>query len=168
MDFGAGTVNVSTSAVNFTSGIFAGAAPGVVKVTNNMVWTGGTMCSTLTGASCAAGTNATTNANGGITFSANAQLDLLGRNLTTAGTSAWTSTNPGDLLLQNGSSITDSGTWDFQNDSYVYLFTGTSNTFNNTGTIQKSGSTTTTTTGGIYGTMAHSTTPVTLLLLSAS
>ena len=122
MDFGAGTVNVSTSAVNFTSGIFAGAAPGVVNITNNMVWTGGTMCSALTGASCAAGTNATTNANGGITFSANAQLDLLGRNLTTAGTSAWTSTNPGDLLLQNGSSITNSGTWDFQNDSYVYLY----------------------------------------------
>ena len=60
-------------------------------------------------------------------------------------------TNPGDLLMQNGSTINNSGTWDLQNDSYVYLYTGASNTFNNTGTFQKSGGTTATTTSGVYG-----------------
>ena len=54
--------------------------------------------------------------------------------------------------MENGSTINNSGTWDIQNDSFVYLYTGNSNTFNNTGTFQKSGGTSTTTTSGVYGT----------------
>jgi uncharacterized protein YjdB len=54
--------------------------------------------------------------------------------------------------MENGSTINNSGTWDIQNDSFVYLYTGNSNTFNNTGTFQKSGGTSSTTTSGVYGT----------------
>ena len=116
-------------------------------------WTGGNMCTSLSAGTCVAptGSQGTTVATGGIAFSSNAQLTLNGRTLNTSGTNAWTATNPGDLLLLNGSTINNSGTWDLQNDSYVYLYTGASNTFNNTGTFQKSGGTTTTTTSGVYG-----------------
>ncbi len=152
MDFGIGTVNVSASIVNFSSGTIGGAAPGILNFTNPLVWTGGSMCSALSAGTCAAGTNATTNANGGITFSSNTQLSLVGRTLNTAGTSMWSSTiGPGDLLMQNGATINNSGTWDIQNDSFVFLYTGNSNTFNNSGTFQKSGGTGATISSGVYG-----------------
>ena len=152
MDFGTGTTTVSTTAVTFSSGIIGGAAPGMLNFTNNLTWSGGEMCSTLTAGACVAGTAATTYAHGGITFSSVNQLILNNRVLNTAGTTAWTSSpGNGDLLMQNGATINNSGLWDIQNDSYVYLLSGASNTFSNTGTFQKSGGSSTSTTSGIYG-----------------
>jgi hypothetical protein len=152
MDFGSGTVTVSTATVNFSSGTIGGAAPGILNFTKPVNWSGGTMCSTLSAGLCVAGTNATTNANGGITFATGDGMFLSGRILNTAGNTAWTAASgAGQLYMQNGSTINNSGLWDFQNDSYVYLETGNSNTFNNSGTLQKSGGTTATTTSGIYG-----------------
>ena len=153
MDFGNGTETISAANVTLSSGTIAGAAPGVINITNLLTWTGGGMCSALTNGSCVTGTAATTNTNGGITFPNTAQLQLNGRALNTAGTTAWTSATVGggDLLLLNGASITNSGTWDFQNDSYLDLYTGASNTITNNGIFQKSGGTTTTTLSGVYG-----------------
>ena len=144
---------VTANTLTLSNGNLAGTD--AITISGATIWTGGNMCTTVTSGSCAApaGAQGSTTTSGGITFSSVNQLQLNGRVLSTAGTTAWTSSpGNGDLLMQNGATINNTGLWDIQNDSYVYLLGGASNTFNNAGTFQKSGGTTATGTSGVYGT----------------
>ena len=140
MDFGAGTETISTTTVNFTAGTIGGAAPGILNFTNPLNWTGGTMCSSLTGISCVAGANATTNANGGINFPASSSVALSFRTLNNNGTATWSGTN-GLLNFINGAVINNlaGSVWNYVNDSTLSFGGGNAVAFNNSGTFEKTG-----------------------------
>src|ERR1700722_15899777 len=148
MDFGTGTETISTTTVNFVAGTIAGAAPGVLNFTTPLIWTGGTMCSTITGVACQLGTNATTNANGGINVPSGAPV-LSVRTLVTGNSS--TSTFLGSAAnfeMANGAIVMNpaGSTWNLQDDSVISNLGGTPVTaFNNAGVFEKTGGTGTST-----------------------
>ena len=55
MNFGSGVEMISTTTINITAGVLAGAAPGVLNFETRPNWTGGTMCSSLSGTTCVVG-----------------------------------------------------------------------------------------------------------------
>ncbi len=164
MDFGTGTTTISTASVNFTSGTLAGAAPGILNISTPLTWTGGFICSSLSGISCALGTNATVNANGGINFGSTvagaANVVVSSRTLNIPSTATWAGPN-GNLNEENGAviNLTSTGTWNFTNDSNLNNGGGTgTNTFNNAGNFEKTAGSGTSTvsvpfqnTGGVNG-----------------
>jgi len=148
MDFGTGTETISTTTVNFSAGTLAGAAPGVLNFSAPLNWSGGTMCSSLSGITCVAGTNATTNANGGINFPASSDVVLSFRTLNNNGTSTWSGA-AGALSMINGAVINNptNSVWNYTNDSFLAFAGGAAVAFNNGGTFEKTGGTATSTVG---------------------
>src|SRR5882762_8841451 len=148
MNFGTGTETISTSTVNFSAGTLAGAAPGILNFSTRPNWSGGTMCSSLSGISCVAGTNGTTNANAGINFPASSNVVLSVRTLNNNGTATWSGAN-GSLDMIGGSVINNGTTsvWNYTNDSILVFGGGNAVAFNNAGTFEKTGGTATSTVG---------------------
>ena len=146
VNFGTGTETITTATVNFSSGNLGGAAPGILNFATLLNWTGGTMCSSLTGASCVLGTNATTNANAGINFPASASGVLSDRTLNNNATATWSGAN-GSVDMVNGAVINNplNSVWNYTNDSTLVFGGGTAVTFNNAGTFEKTGGTATST-----------------------
>ena len=146
MDFGTGTVTISATTVNMTAGTLGGAAPGIVNFSTALNWTGGTMCSTLSGTACVVGTNATTNMNAGINFPTSANVLLSSRTLNNNGTATWSGTG-GSLDMVNGSVVNNgaSSVWNYTNDSSVVFGGGAAVAFNNAGNFEKTGGTGTST-----------------------
>jgi hypothetical protein len=111
-----GTLNLGgASQVNNTLTLTGGTLTGVggMTVTGVFTWTGGDMSGT-----------GQTNANGGMVIGAPYNV-LNQRTLNTAGTTTWLGT--GDIYLNDGAVINNSGTWDVQNDQNLYA----NGTFNN-------------------------------------
>ncbi|HTA56525.1 MAG TPA: Ig-like domain-containing protein, partial [Candidatus Baltobacteraceae bacterium] len=146
MDFGTGTVTISATTVNMTAGTLGGAAPGIVNFSTALNWTGGTMCSILSGTACVTGTNATTNMNAGINFPTSANVLLSSRTLNNNGTATWSGTG-GSLDMVNGSIVNNgaSSVWNYTNDSSVVFGGGAAVAFNNAGNFEKTGGTGTST-----------------------
>jgi YVTN family beta-propeller protein len=148
MNFGTGTETISTTNVNFSAGVIAGAAPGILNFATPLKWSGGTMCSTLSGPSCISGSNATSNANAGINFLASSNVVLSFRTLNNNGTATWSGA-AGSLDMVNGAIINNSATrvWNYTNDSILAFGGGNAVAFNNAGTFEKTGGAATTTIG---------------------
>ena len=106
------------------------------------------MCSSLSGTSCAAGTNATTNANAGINFPASSNVVLSFRTLNNNGTATWSGA-AGQMDMVNGSAINNppGSIWNYANDSTLVFGGGNTVAFNNAGTFEKTGGTATSTVG---------------------
>jgi hypothetical protein len=134
-----GTVNFSTGKAITTTTLTqsAGTLSGgdTVTVTGATTWSGGTQ----SGAGV-------TNANGGMTISGEPFLDT--RTINNAKTANW---NGLAFLMLNGSTFNNQkgATWNHQNDSQIDFEGGNTPTFNNLGTFQKTGGTTTS--GGGFG-----------------
>jgi YVTN family beta-propeller protein len=133
-----------SGAFALSAGTFGGT--GEFDLNGLFTWSGGTMCSVVTASSCVAGTNAATNARGGITFPPSANDALNYRNLNNYGTALWAAGAGGNLYLYNGSVITNpvGSTWNFQNDGTLNSG-GTAGSFNNGGIFEKTNGTVTTT-----------------------
>jgi len=99
---------------------------GTVTVSGLTTWSGGSMEG-----------SGVTNANGGLTLGGN-NVHLSTRTLNNAGTATWTA---GDIGLNNGATINNSGTWDVQTDSYLTNLDGSLSIFNNSGVFQKTAGT---------------------------
>ncbi len=102
------------------SGTLAGSD--LVTVSGLTTWNGGTM----TGPG-------TTQANGGMAIGGSLKV-LSGRTLTTGGTVTLTGT--GALQVNDGSTVTNVGTWELQSNAPIYDL-GTSGTFTNQGVVRK-------------------------------
>ena len=148
MDFGTGTETISTATVNFIAGTLGGAAPGILNFSTPLNWSGGTMCSSLSGITCVAGANGTTNANAGINFPSAANAFLSFRTLNNSGMATWSGTN-GSFDMINGSVINNGLTsvWNYTNDSDMVFGGGNPVAFNNAGTFEKTAGTATSTVG---------------------
>src|SRR6266513_1461573 len=137
----AGTSSVGTTMTQ-SSGTLAGT--GALTVTGLFPWSGGTQCTGISGITCVTGTpNATTTANGGISFPSTSSPRLNGRTLVNNGTATKTGTANGMSML-NGAQVNNptNSVWDFQNDSSIQNGGGTGQAFNNNGgTFRKSGGT---------------------------
>ena len=131
---GAGSVVVNTASTfngGFTASnltIAAGRQTGGAAVLNGQAqWTGGTLAG---GWQVAPG--ATLNLNGaGVKTFDNASFG-------NGGTVAWQASS-GDLSLISSTSITNTGVWNAQGDAALVYGGGTASTFNNSGTLRKSG-----------------------------
>ena len=84
------------------------------------------------------GWNGGTNANGGISGSGN-YLYLLGRTLNNFGTATFNNTAPYYFAVGYGALVNNlaGATWNLTNDYNVQAYAGTSGTFNNSGTFEK-------------------------------
>ena len=130
------TVNGAVSAVNFgqTAGTLGGGD--TLTVTGTFGWTGGTM----------SGSGKTSIAAGGtMTLSGGNTKSLSGRTIDNAGTVNLTGT--GQFDLRNGGVFNNlsGGVFDAQSDAFIDQDLGAAATFNNAGTLKKSGGTGTTT-----------------------
>lgn len=147
-----GITNFSSSIVTFSNGVTLAAtnliggilaSPSAITISGLLTWSGGSMCTSVSGSSCTPpGTNAVTTTNGGITLSGAPTLN--GRTLNTAGTAA--STAFFELLMYNGAVVNNQAgaTWSVGSDFDILNEGGTgTNTFNNAGTFQKTGGTST-------------------------
>jgi hypothetical protein len=121
-------VNGTTSIATFdlSSGTLGGA--GTVTANNAFNWSGGTIATGGAGS-----TNVAPGAALNIT-SANPKT-LNGGKLNIAGTATWT--GGGNVLLENGSVLSNSGTFDVQTDADFQHTTGATPTFNNSGVLKK-------------------------------
>src|SRR5258708_6138551 len=139
---------ITTATVNFSAGILGGAAPGILNFSTLLNWTGGTMCSSITGVSCIVATNGTTNANAGINFPASSSVVLSSRTLNNNATATWSGAN-GSVDMINGAILNNAvtGVWNYTNDSTIVLGGGTAVSVNNAGTFEKTAGTATTTIG---------------------
>jgi VCBS repeat-containing protein len=137
-----GALAISSGNANFSSGeliqattlsLTGGTLSGTdtVGVTGLATWSAGTMSGT-----------GTTSANGDLDINTAGQKRLeSGRTLHTAGTTTWsgsTANNTNELVVQDGSVIDNSGTWNDENAHVVRIVTGGgSNAFNNHGTYNR-------------------------------
>ena len=146
MDFGTGVEIISTTNVNIAAGTLGGAAPGVLNFETRPNWSGGTMCSSLSGINCVGGANGTTNANAGINFPASSSVVLSFRTLNNNGTATWSGA-AGQMDMVNGSVINNPATsvWNDANDSFLVFGGGNAVAFHNAGTFEKTGGTATST-----------------------
>jgi hypothetical protein len=122
---GNGTLNLSPD-LNVTTYNQSGSSRlkggGTVTVSGMTTWSGGHIKDA-----------GTFNANGGLTVNGSTKyLDT--RTLNNPGTATWTG---GDILLYNGATINNSGTWDVQTDNALDYGSGAISAFNNTGTFKK-------------------------------
>jgi hypothetical protein len=135
-------VTISQALTLTDNGTLAG--PGTVNINGLLSWgNGGSMC---TPAACNAPGTGVTNANGGISY-INGEVYLYGRTLNNAGTATFGTASGYNFYLGYAAVInnTSAGTWNYTND-YPTLYTTTGGgTFNNAGTFEKTGGTTTTT-----------------------
>ena len=135
-----GPINVSNGTLNFVTGKTitttsvtqsAGTLEGsdTLTVTGAITWSGGTQ-----------GGTGITNANGGMTLTG--EPFLSGRTLNNVKTATW---NGSDFLIQNGAVLNNQAgaTWNHENDSMIQFEGGTVPVFNNAGTFEKTGGTST-------------------------
>jgi fibronectin-binding autotransporter adhesin len=99
-----------------------------LTVSGLLTWSGGTL-----------GGTGTTNANGGMTLSS--EPFLSGQTLNNAGTASW---NGIAFLMESGAVFNNmsGATWNDENDSFIIFEGGTTPVFNNAGTFEKTGGTT--------------------------
>src|SRR5882762_287979 len=135
---------ISTTAMTQSGGTLAGSDS--LTINGPFTWSVGTQCTGISGITCVTGSpNATTTANGGISFSSSSpRLD--GRTLANNGTATWTGI-AGAMAMLNGAQVNNptNSVWDFQNNSLITNQGGTGQAFNNGGTFKKSGGTGTST-----------------------
>src|SRR6516164_7258188 len=122
-------------AMTHSAGTVAGT--GTLTVTGLFTWSGGFQCTEFSGGVCVTGSpNATTTANGGISFPASAGPQLNGRTLNNTGTANWTGAT-GSMFMSNGAQVnngpTSAAIWNYQNDSSIFSGGGTGQAFNNSG-----------------------------------
>src|SRR5580700_5526470 len=156
MDFGTGTETISTARVNLIAGILGGASPGILNFATLLNWTGGSICSGVSGASCVVGTNAVVNANAGINFPASANVVISNRTFNNNGTATWSGAN-GVMTLENGAIVNNPatmGVWNYTNDSVLAFAGGNAVAFNNAGNVEKTAGTATTTIGVLFNNSA--------------
>jgi fibronectin-binding autotransporter adhesin len=117
----------SMTALTQSSGTLANSS--TLTVSGMLTWSGGTESGT-----------GTTNANGGMTLSG--EPFLSGVTLNNAGTAAW---NGLAFLVENGAVVNNlsGAVWNHENDSNVQFEGGTVPVFNNAGTFEKTGGTST-------------------------
>jgi hypothetical protein len=124
-----------------TGGTLAGTD--TLDVTGLFTWTGGSMCTAVSSGSCVApsGAQGITNANGGMSSASGVQY-LYGRTLNNGGTATISSQNY--MYLYYGAVVNNlaGATWNLSSDYNMYVSTG-GGTFNNAGTFEKTGGTTT-------------------------
>jgi hypothetical protein len=134
-NLGGGIVNFNSvgpanvGALNMTAGTLGGA--GTITASAASVWSGGTM----TG-------SGETIFNGALSISGPTKILSAGRRFTTNATTTWTGT--GDIqTCSSGQScvITNTGTWDLQNDRTFNIAAGGTTTFVNNGTVRKTAGT---------------------------
>jgi phage baseplate assembly protein gpV len=134
-------VTVTVPAMTLNGGTLA--ANDSFTVTGLLTWSGGSMCTVYTsqpGSCAASSTPGTTTAGGGISFGAgNAILDS--RILNNTQTATMTSAISLNLLDSATVNNKSGATWNLAADANLYGFTGT---FNNSGTFEKTGGTSTT------------------------
>lgn len=120
--------NVTIPVLQFTNGVINGASPNVLTV-NSLTWSSGTMSGTGTTEVGVGGTATMTNAN---------YIYLDTRTFTNKGTFNYT---PGvyNFNLYNGATFNNQSVFDAQSDGVIAA--SGANTFNNSGTFQKSGGT---------------------------
>jgi hypothetical protein len=125
--------DASTGSLNLSGGALVG--PGTVHVTGLLTWTGGFMVGP-----------GVTNADGGMSISGNVSVfgsakSLDNRTLNNNGIATWTGTGP--IITIRGSTFNNNNTLDLQsNASFNWAgFSGGLATFNNAGTLRKSGGT---------------------------
>ena len=156
-----GTIDAQTGTLQFSGGstfnsgtVFTGA--GSVVVTSGSVFSGAIQSANL---NLAGGVQTGTNAElsglaawqagtlaGGWTLNTGSTLALQGSggktfngtSFTNKGTVAWQASS-GDLALISSASITNTGVWNAQGDAALVYGGGTASTFNNSGTLRKSG-----------------------------
>ncbi|HEX5043821.1 MAG TPA: hypothetical protein VFV75_12995 [Candidatus Polarisedimenticolaceae bacterium] len=135
--FTGGNVNVNAAltlpaatTLDFSAGLLGGTA--TLTLNGPFLWSGGRM----TGAG-------TTTVNGIFNVSATVEINL-GRTLNNATTLTWTGGNGSGFRTGTGSIINNTGTWDAQANTVIVNFFGGTTTFNNSGTLKKSGGTGTT------------------------
>ncbi|HTW57606.1 MAG TPA: hypothetical protein VMD99_05740, partial [Terriglobales bacterium] len=121
-----GTSSMTTLAM--TSGTLTNS--GTLTVSGLLTWSGGTESGT-----------GTTNANGGMALSG--EPFLSGQTLNNAGTASWTGIA---FLMENGAVFNNlsGATWNHETDSAIAFEGGTTAVFNNAGTFEKTGGTTST------------------------
>jgi hypothetical protein len=118
---------ITTSSVTQSAGTLEGSD--TLTVTGVMTWSGGTESGT-----------GTTNANGGMTLTG--EPFLSGRTLNNTGSATWDGTF---FLMEDGAIFNNQAgaTWNHENDSEILFEGGTTPVFNNSGTFEKTGGTTT-------------------------
>ncbi len=98
---------------------------GVVTVSGTLSWTNGNMAGT-----------GRTESTGALNISGADLKQLFARTLATSGTTTWTGT--GGIRMHNSAVISNSGTWDVQNDAVIQNWSGTPRFDNNAGgTVSK-------------------------------
>ncbi len=118
---------ITTSSVTQSNGTLEGTD--TLTVTGAITWSGGTQ-----------GGTGITNANGGMTLTG--EPFLSGRTMNNAEVATW---NGSAFLIENGAVFNNKvgATWDHENDSLIQFEGGTTPVFNNMGTFEKTGGTST-------------------------